>query len=135
MTDQEKIDVIQAQIDGEAIQSRPSWGTDWTEPSVGGWHFDFTTRDYRVYSEPKVKYVELNSWAAFKLLAKAGSSGVDAQFTDSTSEELKDSDWSCTSVLCGAKIDTPAPIGAIYYSQCNEWNRCRVTEEVFNAGI
>jgi len=120
MTDQEKIDVIQAQMDGKKVnRMKKGWGRlEWRTPSLSN-TFDFITFDYRV---EEIVYVEITVAEAFQLLARSPD-GVNCQFTDDTSDFRDGEDH----LMSGARNGDRPFLGQ------TAWERCRVTQEVYSA--
>ena len=120
MTDQEKIDVIQAQMDGKRIQSRRRGdSTDQFDTQASRQAFNFFAFDYRV---EEIVYVEITVADAFRLLARSPD-GVDCQFTDDTSDFHAATDH----LMSGARNGDRPFLGL------TAWERCRVTQEVYSA--
>lgn len=118
MTDQEKIDVIQAQVDGKAIERHDKSGRrGWSGRQDHGYAFNFAQYDYRIKS---IEYVEITIAEAFQLLASGCK--VMCQVSDGGW-------WGCQQELSGANKDRSLfHIGSGY-----SWTHCRVTKEVYDA--
>ena len=119
MTDQEKIDVIQAQIDGKVIECGD------LDPAVrhwdGGthWNFNFNMFVYRI----KVDYVEITVNEAFELLAGYNGS-VKCHCTD----DKRNQPW-VSRILTGADSEDFFN----FRTNNDRFRYCRVPKEVYDA--
>jgi hypothetical protein len=128
MTDQEKIDVIQAQIDGKIVLCRQRFdGGGWSSHDFvnTAWDFNFVECDYKVYVQPIVEMVEIGIQDAFRLLLASSGCGFKAQVIEYLTS---DGGWK-DEMIIGASYGNGYP----FKSEFNLHRLCRVTKEVYNA--